>query len=113
MPDRSRTTVPPPPPCPHAPLPGQYSERGLVAGDAYYVLDAKWYTGWQSAVGYSTALEDEALLALRADRAAGTVGSQVQPVWRVPAPPPSPPPAPWCRLCVHCARVSLMRMSGR
>jgi hypothetical protein len=53
----------------------QYADRGFVAGDAYYVIDAKWYHRWQSAVGYSSTMEDLALAALLEQRRSGAAPS--------------------------------------
>lgn len=56
-------------------LRAQYADRGFVAGDAYYVVDAKWYHRWQSAVGYSSTMEDLALAALLEQRRSGAAPS--------------------------------------
>ena len=54
-------------------LRAQYKDRGLVVGDAYYAIDAKWLAKWNHASGFTTAMEDAALVAMLAARDAGGV----------------------------------------
>lgn len=41
----------------YARLKVQYTDRGLVPGDVYYIINAKWLSKWQTAVRYSSEVE--------------------------------------------------------
>jgi hypothetical protein len=61
-------------------LRAQYRDRDLVCGDAYYLVDAKWFEKWEHTVGYSSALEDAALMDMLEARKRGDAAAGAAPV---------------------------------
>jgi hypothetical protein len=81
----------------------QYAQRGLVVGDAYYIVDAKWYRKWCDAVAYSAEVEaGVAIMVLWASVVPLLDRSSLC----SPVPTSAPPPAPLTFL--SSARAALL-----